>query len=34
MEGFFRMIKDNGEEFDAVIARFYLFDPALVQSEQ
>jgi ApaG protein len=34
MEGTFRMKRDNGEEFDAAIARFYLFDPALVQSEQ
>jgi ApaG protein len=33
MEGSFRMIRENGEEFDADIARFYLFDPALVQSE-
>jgi ApaG protein len=33
MEGTFRMIRENGEEFEAVIARFYLFDPALVQSE-
>lgn len=34
MEGTFKMKRDNGEEFDAEIARFYLFDPALVQSEQ
>ena len=33
MEGSFRMVRDNGEQFDAAIARFYLFDPALVQSE-
>jgi ApaG protein len=33
MEGSFRMIAENGEEFDVQIARFYLFDPALVQSE-
>jgi len=33
MEGSFKMILKNGETFDALIARFYLFDPALVQSE-
>jgi ApaG protein len=33
MEGSFKMILKNGETFDARIARFYLFDPALVQSE-
>jgi ApaG protein len=33
MEGSYRMIKENGESLDADIARFYLFDPALVQSE-
>jgi ApaG protein len=33
MEGSFSMINDNGEPFDVQIARFYLFDPALVQSE-
>jgi ApaG protein len=33
MEGAFRMVRDSGEQFDAAIARFYLFDPALVQSE-
>ena len=33
MEGSFRMVRDSGEQFDAAIARFYLFDPALVQSE-
>jgi ApaG protein len=33
MEGTYHMIKENGESFDADIARFYLFDPALVQSE-
>jgi ApaG protein len=34
MEGSYRMVKEDGESFDADIARFYLFDPALVQSEQ
>lgn len=34
MEGTYQMVKENGEPFDADIARFYLFDPALVQSEQ
>ena len=34
MEGTYHMVKENGETFDAEIARFYLFDPALVQSEQ
>jgi ApaG protein len=33
MEGTYQMVKENGEPFDADIARFYLFDPALVQSE-
>jgi ApaG protein len=33
MEGSFSMVDDNGEPFDVQIARFYLFDPALVQSE-
>ena len=33
MEGAFSMIAENGEEFDVQVARFYLFDPALVQSE-
>jgi ApaG protein len=33
MEGSYHMVKENGEPFDADIARFYLFDPALVQSE-
>ncbi len=33
MEGSFRMVRDSGEQFNAAIARFYLFDPALVQSE-
>jgi ApaG protein len=33
MEGSFSMIDESGEEFDVQIARFYLFDPALVQSE-
>jgi ApaG protein len=34
MEGTYQMVRENGETFDAEIARFYLFDPALVQSEQ
>lgn len=34
MEGTYNMVKENGETFEAEIARFYLFDPALVQSEQ
>lgn len=34
MEGTYHMARENGETFDADIARFYLFDPALVQSEQ
>ena len=33
MEGSFSMIAENGEEFDVQVARFYLFDPALVQTE-
>jgi ApaG protein len=33
MEGSFSMMDDSGEPFDVQIARFYLFDPALVQSE-
>ncbi len=33
MEGKFKMIRKNGETFEAQIARFYLFDPALVQSQ-
>jgi len=34
MEGTYQMVRENGETFEAEIARFYLFDPALVQSEQ
>jgi ApaG protein len=33
MEGAFKMVRDSGQQFDAAIARFYFFDPALVQSE-
>ena len=33
MEGSYSMVAENGEEFNVDVARFYLFDPALVQSE-
>jgi ApaG protein len=33
MEGSYQMIRENGELFDAEIARFYLYDPAMVSSE-
>jgi ApaG protein len=33
MEGSYSMVAENGEEFDVEVARFYMFDPALVQSE-
>ncbi len=32
MEGTFKMVRENGEEFEAKIARFYLFVPELIQS--
>lgn len=33
MEGTYQMIREDGEMFDAEIARFYLYDPAMVHSE-
>jgi ApaG protein len=32
MEGSYQMIRENGETFDVDIARFYLYDPAMVSS--
>jgi ApaG protein len=32
MEGSYQMIRENGDLFDADIARFYLYDPAMVSS--
>lgn len=33
MEGSYQMIRENGDMFEAEIARFYLYDPAMVSSE-
>ncbi len=33
MEGSYQMIRENGDMFNADIARFYLYDPAMVSSE-
>jgi ApaG protein len=32
MEGSYQMIRENGATFDVDIARFYLYDPAMVSS--